>query len=226
MQESNARTLRGVSIAVVVLAVLAILTFLLGAIAVGIFGAIATDPSLYGDGIAIDGYNHGRYDSLSPEGVASIVGLSLGIAIAFLVWGMLCSAVSLIAGILGIRNHDKPEKLGAVFGWSIAGAIVAFLSGRIITTVLLVVAAVYAHKLRNPAPAAYAPQPMYGQPYQAQQPYAGQQQYVAPQSYAGQQPYADQPYAVQQPVVAAQPDAAPQEAADQPQDPTGQPPVR
>lgn len=226
MQESNARTLRGVSIAVVVLAVLAILTFLLGAIAVGIFGAIATDPSLYGDGIAIDGYNHGRYDSLSPEGVASIVGLSLGIAIAFLVWGMLCAAVSLIAGILGIRNHDKPEKLGAVFGWSIAGAIVAFLSGRIITTVLLVVAAVYAHKLRNPAPAAYAPQPMYGQPYQAQQPYAGQQQYVAPQSYAGQQPYADQPYAVQQPVVAAQPDAAPQEAADQPQDPTGQPPVR
>lgn len=226
MQESNARTLRGVSIAVVVLAVLAILTFLLGAIAVGIFGAIATDPSLYGDGIAIDGYNHGRYDSLSPEGVASIVGLSLGIAIAFLVWGMLCAAVSLIAGILGIRNHDKPEKLGAVFGWSIAGAIVAFLSGRIITTVLLVVAAVYAHKLRNPAPAAYAPQPMYGQPYQAQQPYAGQQQYFAPQSYAGQQPYADQPYAVQQPVVAAQPDAAPQEAADQPQDPTGQPPVR
>lgn len=228
MQESNARTLRGVSIAVVVLAVLAILTFLIGAIAVGIFGAIATDPSLYGDGIAIDGYNHGRYDSLSPEGVASIVGLSLGVAMALLVWCMLCAAVSLIAGILGIRNHDKPEKLGAVFGWSIAGAIVAFLSGRIVTTVLLVVAAVYAHKLRNPAPVAYAqPQPMYGQPYQPQQPYAGQQQYVVPQPYAGQQPYADQqPYAVQQPVVAPQPDAAPQGPADQPQDPTGQPPVR
>lgn len=201
MQESNARTLRGVSIAVIVLSILAIATFLLGAIAVGVFGAIATDPSLYGDGIAIDGYNRGRYDSLSPEGVAGVVGLSLGIATAFLVWGMLCAAVSLIAGILGIRNNSKPEKLGAVFGWSIAGAVVAFLSGRIVTTILLVVAAVYAHKLRNPAPTPYMqPQPVYGQPYQPQ-PYAGQQPYAAPQPYTGQQqpPAAPQPQAPQPP---------------------------
>ena len=187
MQESNARTLRGVSIAVIVLSVLAIATFLIGTFAVGVFGAVASDPHLYSDGISIEGYNHGQYDSLSPEGVASLVGLSIGIGMAFLVWGMLCAAVSLIAGILGLRNNSKPEKLGAVFGWSIAGAVVAFLSGRIITTILLVVAAVYANKLRNPAPAPYTqPQSVYGQPYQPQPPMPYGQ--PAPQPYQQQAP--------------------------------------
>ena len=211
MQESNARTLRGVSIAVVVLSVLAIAAFLIGAVAVGVFGAFAADPSLYGNGISLEGYDHGQYDSLGPEGIASLVGLSIGIAMAFLVWGLLCGATSLIAGILGIRNYNKPEKLGAMFGWSIAGAVVAFLSGRIITTILLVMAAVYAHKLRNPLPAAYAqPQPVYGQPYQPQQPYA------APQPPAGQ------------PAPLAQPYAAPQGTTDQHRNSSDQqqPPVR
>lgn len=212
MQDSNARTLRGVSIAVIILAVLAIVIFLLGTVAVAMFGAIASDPSWYGNGISLDDYDHGYYDSLSPEATAGIVAASLGIAVAALVWCILCSVVTLIAGVLGVRNHDKPEKQGGVFGWSIAGAIAAFLSGRIITVILLVIAAVYSNKLRNAANNPYGQppyaQPGYGQPmqpqpygqqapqqpgYYQQAPIVPQQQAPAPTDAAGQQPAASAP---------------------------------
>lgn len=221
MQDSNARTLRGVSIAVVVLAILAIVVFLLGTIAVGAVGAFASDPTLYGDGIAIDGYRHGYHDSLSPEAAAGLVGASLGIATAFLVWGLLCAVVTLIAGILGLRNHDKPEKLGSVFGWSIVGAVLAFLSGRIITTVLLVVAAVYSSKLRNGANAPYGyGQSAYGQPVYAQPGYP--QPAPQPQPY-GQQPY-PQPEPYQQSPMAPMQQA--QQPAPQPTQPQAQQPMQ
>lgn len=212
MQESNARTLRGVSIAVIVLSVLAIISFGLGAIAVGAFGAFASDPSLYGDGISIEGYNHGYYDSIDSEAAASVVGVSLAIATGLLVWCLICSIVSLVAGIMGLRNNSNNEKLGAVFGWTIAGAVASFLCGRVITAILLVVAAVYTNKLRNPQPVVYGqPQPPYAQPYPGQQaPGYGQQPYQPqpqPQPQAYQQPPAQQPY--------QQAPTAPQQPADQ-----------
>ena len=103
-----------------------------------------------------------------------------------LVWGALCAAVSLVAGILGIRVPTHPDKSGSAFGWSIAGAIVAVLSGRFVTAVLLVIAAVYANKLRHPEPSGYQPQQPYGQPW-GQQPGYSQQPWNNQQSY-GQQP--------------------------------------
>ena len=219
MQSSDARTVRGVSLAVIILSVLSIIAFLIGTIAVGALGVFASDPSLYQDGMAINGYNHGYYDSLSAEGAAGLVGLSFGIVTAVLAWGLLCSVGTLIAGILGMRNHDNVEKLGGAFGWAIAGAVLALLSGRIITMILLIVAAVYINKVRNPAPNAYV-QPMYapqgyGQPYQQPQGYA--QPYQQPQGYAPQ-PY--QQAASQQPV---QPSPGQQDPS-QPQAPASQTP--
>ena len=209
MQDSNARTLRGISIAVIILAVLAIALLLLGAVVVAMFGAVASDPSWYGNGIYLDGYDHGYYDSLSPEATAGIVAASLGVAVAALVWCILCSVVTLIAGVLGMRNNDEPEKQGSVFGWSIAGAIAAFLSGRIITVILLVIAAVYSNKLRNAANSPYGQpsyaQPGYGQPVQPQ-PYWQQ----APQQpgYYQQVPTAPQQQAPAAAVTEQQPAAA------------------
>lgn len=217
MQNSDARIVRGISIAVIVLSVISAVLFLLGAIVLGAVGAFASDPSLYGNGISAPGYDHGYYDYLSPEGAASLMGLSLGLATAALVWALLCSIGTLVAGILGMRNHDKVEKLGSAFGWAIAGAVLALLSGRFITMILLIVAAIYINKVRNPVANPYA-QPMYapqgyGQPYQQ------------PQGY-GQQPYAQsapQPVAYQQPAQPAQPTLGQQDPS-QPQAPTSQTP--
>ena len=47
--------------------------FGLGAIAVGALGAFVSDPSWYGDGISINGYDHGYYDSLSAEEAAGLM---------------------------------------------------------------------------------------------------------------------------------------------------------
>lgn len=186
MQDSNARTVRGIGIAVVILSVLALIMFGLGAIAVGALGAFVSDPSWYGDGISINGYDHGYYDSLSAEEAAGLMSGSMLLVTWLLVWGALCAAVSLVAGILGIRVPAHPDKSGSAFGWSIAGAIVAVLSGRLVTAVLLVIAAVYANKLRHPEPSGYQPQQPYGQPW-GQQPGYSQQPWNNQQSY-GQQP--------------------------------------
>ncbi|OUO86157.1 hypothetical protein B5F40_15315 [Gordonibacter sp. An230] len=180
MQDSNARTIRGISIAVIILSALALIAFVLGAIAIGAFGAFASNSSLYVSGIAIDGYNHGYYDSLSAEEAAGLIGGSMFLVACLLVWGALCSAVSLVAGILGIRVPSNPKKTSSVFGWSIAGAVASVLSGRLISAVLLVIAAVYANKLRNPEAVGYQPQ----QPY-TQQPWSQQQGYY-------QQPWGQQ----------------------------------
>lgn len=186
MQDSNARTVRGIGIAVVILSALALIVFGLGAIAVGALGAFVSDPSLYGDGISINGYDHGYYDSLSAEEAAGLMSGSMLLVTWLFVWGALCAAVSLVAGILGIRVPTHPDKSGSAFGWSIAGAIVAVLSGRLVTAVLLVIAAVYANKLRHPEPSGYQPQQPYGQPW-GQQPGYSQQPWNNQQSY-GQQP--------------------------------------
>ena len=45
------------------------------------------------------------------------------------------------------------------FGWAIAGAVMSFLTGRLITMALLIVSAVYLNKMRK------YPTIPYGQPY-------------------------------------------------------------
>ncbi|WP_417133402.1 hypothetical protein [Rubneribacter badeniensis] len=208
MQDSNARTVRGIGIAVVILSALALIVFGLGAIAVGALGAFVSDPSLYGDGISINGYDHGYYDSLSAEEAAGLMSGSMLLVTWLFVWGALCAAVSLVAGILGIRVPTHPDKSGSAFGWSIAGAIVAVLSGRLVTAVLLVIAAVYANKLRHPEPSGYQPQQPYGQPW-------GQQPGYSQQPWNNQQPYGQQPgYGYGTPNYPQPADAAGASAAD------------
>ena len=80
MQDSNALTVRGIGIAVVILSALALIVFGLGAIAVGALGAFVSDPSLYGDGISINGYDHGYYDSLSAEEAAGLMSGSMPVS--------------------------------------------------------------------------------------------------------------------------------------------------
>lgn len=219
MQTSRAKTIRGLSIAVVILSAISIVGSLFCLVFLGVGGVALSDPELQGmvdSAIYVDPESAAEMERLNLDSsdVMGMMGVLLGLGSAYIIWAIICSIVSLIAGIMGIRNCDKIEKLGGTFGWAIAGAVVSFLYGNIITCVLLVISAVCISRDRKAAtaipygqPAAYTQmnQPYYGAP---QQPYAGQPQqpYVAqPGQPYGAQP-AQAPYYGQQPMQAqAQP---------------------
>lgn len=208
MQTSHARTIRGLSIAVVILSVLSILGLIFSLAFIGVGGAALGSEEVRGAAsysLSMDPDSAYTMEQLgiTEDDAFGMLGFLLGLGAVYVFWGIICSIVTLIAGIIGMRNYDKTDKLGKVFGWSIAGAVMAFLYGNIITLVLLIIAAVCASKDRKASTAI-----PYGQPasyYSAPQPYAAPQ----PPYGAPQQPYA----APQQP---QQPYAAPQQQPQQP----------
>ena len=231
MYESDVRVVRGVSIASIVLAVLAILGCIAAmALSAGL-GVVASDPSNfdgyveYRDDLGATNGIDAQYD-MSAEDTSALVTMVFGFISAFSGIGVVLCIVSLIAGIMGVRNCRNPQKAGKIFGWSIAGAVCAILMGRVISCILLIVNAVYANRLKkaaaNPAMCAqpaygYAPQgyaqPMAAQPM-PQQPVPGTAPMQQPAAGAvpAQQPMgADAP--MQQPVAPAQPAAPDQPAA-------------
>ena len=155
MSNSNAKAIKGLSIAVLVFSALTIVAALIGIVALAIGGAAL--PSIidhgyylyYNDPSFYEGLEELREYGITTTDAYNLAMFAIGITIALVVWLLLCSAVTLVASILGIRNAAKPEKLASAFGWSIAGAIAAFLSGRMITTVLLVIMAVLIGKARS-----------------------------------------------------------------------------
>lgn len=206
MQPSHAKTIRGLGIAVVVLSALSILGFLLSLAFVGVGGAALNDPSIRdaaSSAIYVDPESARAMEELgmTTDDAFGLMGILLGLGAAYIVWGIICSIITLIAGIICMKNSADTDKLGKVFGWSLAGAILSFLYGNLITMVLLIVAAVFASKDRKAAtaipygqPNAYyaAPQQPYGAAPQPQQPYGAAPQ---PQPYAAPQP---QPYSAPQ----------------------------
>ena len=208
MQTSHARTIRGLSIAVVILSILSILGLIFSLAFIGVGGAALGSEEVRGAAsysLSMDPDSAYTMEQLgiTEDDAFGMLGFLLGLGAMYVFWGIICSIVTLIAGIIGMRNYDKTDKLGKVFGWSIAGAVMAFLYGNIITLVLLIIAAVCASKDRKASTAI-----PYGQPasyYSAPQPYAAPQ----PPYGAPQQPYA----APQQP---QQPYAAPQQQPQQP----------
>lgn len=208
MQTSHARTIRGLSIAVVILSILSILGLIFSLAFIGVGGAALGSEEVRGAAsysLSMDPDSAYTMEQLgiTEDDAFGMLGFLLGLGAVYVFWGIICSIVTLIAGIIGMRNYDKTDKLGKVFGWSIAGAVMAFLYGNIITLVLLIISAVCASKDRKASTAI-----PYGQPasyYSAPQPYAAPQ----PPYGAPQQPYA----APQQP---QQPYAAPQQQPQQP----------
>ncbi|WP_165171354.1 hypothetical protein [Adlercreutzia sp. ZJ242] len=238
MQTNHSKVIKGLSIAVIVFSAISLIGCVIGLLALGAGGAFVNEHSSEIFGYSLghvdhampahgydayhDGYLDERFDERELMGWTNF-GLIMGAVT--LVWGILCAAVTLAAGIIGLRGADVREKLGRVFGWGIAGAVAALLSGRFITCVLMVIAAIYANKAKN-APAEYgaaqgyaAPgaMPGYGAPTGYPAPGYGAPEYGQPQP---AQPYAQpapqptsyqQAYGVPQPVAqpAAQPYAQP-----------------
>lgn len=213
MRESDLRVLKGVSIANIVIAALALASYLVAAIVLALGGSVVNDPELIAylaNDPSFSTTINGEHYDLSQSDVSGIMALVFGLLGAFVGWLAICSVVCLIAGILGLRASNRPDKLGAAFGWSVAGAVLSFLGGAlpVVSTILFVVAAVYASRAkRAPEQQAYNPyafgqpqapygQAPYGQPYQqppfaAQPPYQGQQAPFAQSQ--PQQPYANPP---------------------------------
>lgn len=208
MYSSDARMVRGVSIAVIIFSSLALLGGVVVLFFLGIGGAALSDPTITNE-LAIINSDPELIrefgDTISGQEFAMLGSLAVGVGAAATIGFMLCAAVSLVAGIMGLRRASQPEKAGAAFGWAIAGAIAAVLSGRFITAILLVIAAVYLNRLKRatqyPMPAQAYP----GAAYPAQATYSTQPTYptqpVYPTQPAQPQPTPQQPAAPQQPTT-------------------------
>ena len=152
MQSQDARTVRGLSIATVILAALGLLLWGANIIMLIFTGAALTNP-LFADWVDSNGpyySSNGYYSDYSSA--VPFVGLSMGAVVLFLMPGIAFSVVTLIAGIKGMQNYDKPETYGNCFGWAIAGAITSFLSGGIIATILLGISAGLISRMRTRNP--------------------------------------------------------------------------
>ncbi len=145
MQNAHAGSIKGLSIAVIVLSALGIIGAILVMVFSGVISAIILDsgPELMNDMQYEYGSSmHYSFDSDDAFFVSAIMMLIGG---GLSIWVLICCAAGLIAGIFGTLHAGNPAKLGFVMGWAIAGAILSFLGGNIITTVLLVIVAVFAN---------------------------------------------------------------------------------
>lgn len=241
----DSRVVRGVSIAAIVLSALGILGGLVVALFMGIASTSLNDPAVVNALIselessstssAFDGsssYSSYDYSGMTQDEAMAVASASIFLMVGLSLGYVLCKVVCLVAGIIALRNCNNPAKLGGAFGWSIAAAIVSFLVGGMISTVLFIVSAVFVSRVRR----AYAAAPMgaygYQQPQQYQQyqqPQQRQQGLQVPQQPTNQQappqpqqPAQGQPSAAPQAPAAPQPPAAPQAPAPQPSDQNNQ----
>lgn len=193
MQQSRAKTIKGLSIGCIVLSAIYLLAFVIGGAALAAVasysGPIADLAQSYSPSYSY-GYSPGGHDysfgygspydydysySLYDDALDSqYLYLFAQLGIIFIVIGFVMQAVSLVSAIIVLLNASKPEKLGLAFGWGIAGAVISVFSGGIVQTVLFVLIVVFAYKDRQlyrngqypmPATVSYgAPEPIPVQP--------------------------------------------------------------
>lgn len=212
MQTGHANAIKGLSIAVIVIAALGIIGSVIGGVLMGFGSAVINEVGPSAISNAHDhGYHHGlEYEyGLSDQQAASLVAMLMAtVGGALSAWVLICHAVVLVAGIIGLRNHGNLPKMGQVMGWAIGGAIASFVGGGFITMILLIVVAVFANSDKKLAAGTYAATaPAYAAPAQPAQ--------AAPAAQPAQAGASAQPAA--QPAQPVQPTgAAPAEQLDQP----------
>lgn len=164
MQPKNATYIKGLSIAVIIVACLGILGSIIGFFALGLLGGLTAS---YGPDAIDMAHHHGSthgleyQHGLSDQASWSVLAIIIS---AFGVIAVLCHVVILIAGIIGLRGYADPARYGTIMGWSIAGAVLSIISGGFICMVLLIIVAVLAYKGRAATP---PPHPNGQQPPQA-----------------------------------------------------------
>lgn len=155
MQNNHASAIKGLNIAVIVLAAGTLLACLAGFAMLGIggyavneYGHHAVDSAIHADHELERELAEAGITDMSDITSADVIGLTnfaFGLGTVALGWELVGGVITLVAGILGVAGASKREKLGGVFVWGIVGAVVALLGGRLITCALLVVSAIFAN---------------------------------------------------------------------------------
>lgn len=157
MQQDHSKAIKGLSIATIVISALSIVFSGIIIAIIGFMMSIA-DSSVVDYSSSYPYYDDYYYDYsyIDPDEYigAYITGI---ITNALLGWAILCSIFTLVTGIIGLRFGARKDKLGLVFGWSIAGAVVGFLGTGMIVAVLMIITAVFANKDKQLYAAGYVP---------------------------------------------------------------------
>ncbi len=174
MQKCHQKAIRGMSIACIVLAGLAVFASLIVAIALAAIGpsAIAASgtltPSAF-DASIYDTYGHHGHYYYDFDDVYGLYGddygtissataaLIVNVCIVICAFCLLLSAACLVAGIIALRSCNDPSKYGSIMGWSIVGAVCSGLSGSIASLVLFIIIAVFVSKDKKMYAMGYVP---------------------------------------------------------------------
>lgn len=162
MQPKSARALRGLSIAIVIIAIIAIISNLLLGIGTGAVGGVAANPDVQASVAGSLSADPDTQATLNQLGMTETDAMNVTSSL-FILGGvyMLVVAVltilNLIAGIMGMRGAKNPAKAGGAMGWMIVGAIVSLFCMNIVLLVLSIIAAVFASKTKKEAFANFVP---------------------------------------------------------------------
>lgn len=245
MPKNHAKAIKGMSIACIAIAGIIILICLAGLAMIAFFGPILEEIILdsytydygYGYGYDYDSIfgaygltsalepihgHHAYYSGDFPSAYDDLGELQVMLTMfnVLLVLGLIAEGVVLAGSIIILKNHNKPEKFGMIFVWSIVGAIIGFFGSGIVQAVLFIIIAVFVNSDKKlyqagmyfvPAPGvpgavAYAPQqpvpPM--APVASGAPVVPAAQVLTQPAQPGQPGQPGQPVSMVQPVQIAQ----------------------
>lgn len=193
---SNSSTIKGLSIACLVLSILGVLVGI-GLVALfGMYSAYMSDPNVsaavvdqvmkQGTSSAFDG----SY-AYSSADVNTAMALSGGVFVGMGVGYLACRVVALVAAILALRNYNDAAKMRGAFIWGIIAIVLCVFTGSFISAVLFLILVIFISRARREF-AAQQPATMYGAP-----------QPVQPEQPATEQKSESQASAVEQPQASA-----------------------
>lgn len=171
--QDHSRSIKGMSIAIIVISAISILFSFIGNIFISI---LMNEYPSYGSYFGYDSYYGYDYIDMFDEPYAYLL---LGLGSAFIIWAIVCNIATLIASILTLRYAGNPDRLGLCFGWSIAGAIICFLNGSMVSMVLFIIIAVFANKDKNAFKNANIQNYDYGYSPDIKVPYSSYSEFVA-----------------------------------------------
>lgn len=219
--DSDARILKGINIAAIILSALGAFAALI-IVVCGIVGAVFVGDPQFTDMMYYELSGSSSYDPYSEAILVSAFASSLVFVCIFIaLLGAALKGAALTAGIFGMQAANDPQRRGAAFIWAVVAAVLNGLIGSFISMVLFIVSAVYINKMRKAESRPLQSQvPYFGSqpqgfsqsPYQpapqasSQQPYAQQTKPhvpIQPAPYSGQVPVQQAPYQGQVPMQSA-----------------------
>lgn len=143
MQNSHAKAIRGLNIAVLVLALIGLVgcaIALVGLILGSTFAMIAFPFEIFGNSVNVYGSPFSNSDAL---GVAGLTGIGFIIGVFSIVFSSAATIFYAIVGYTCMKSYEDYDKYGLLFGLSLAGAIVSLVFGSFITLILLIISTVF-----------------------------------------------------------------------------------